>query len=212
MRKGPLRSSALFNFPSLRSRRASGSQSMQKKFLVTGGAGFHRLGGRAKADSRHVSSRSRRRQAHLCGKSRFVGSDIARTAAIASSNAISAMASMCGKLLFDYQPDVIMHLAAERHVDRSIDGPAEFVQTNVVGTFTLLQAALVVLAQACRTRGVKQLPLPSCLDRRSLRLFGRRRAFPRGLSVSAEFALFGLEGWLGPSSCAPGITPMVCRP
>ncbi|MBB3018722.1 dTDP-glucose 4,6-dehydratase [Microvirga lupini] len=42
----------------------------------------------------------------------------------------------------EYQPDVMMHLAAESHVDRSIDGPGEFVQTNVVGTFTLLQAAL----------------------------------------------------------------------
>jgi dTDP-glucose 4,6-dehydratase len=45
-------------------------------------------------------------------------------------------------LLDEYQPDVIMHLAAESHVDRSIDGPGEFVQTNVVGTYTLLQAAL----------------------------------------------------------------------
>ncbi len=41
-----------------------------------------------------------------------------------------------------YDPDVVMHLAAESHVDRSIDGPAEFMRTNVVGTFTLLQAAL----------------------------------------------------------------------
>lgn len=39
------------------------------------------------------------------------------------------------------QPDAVLHLAAESHVDRSIDGPGEFVQTNVVGTFTLLQAA-----------------------------------------------------------------------
>ncbi len=38
------------------------------------------------------------------------------------------------------QPDAVMHLAAESHVDRSIDGPAEFVRTNVVGTFTLLEA------------------------------------------------------------------------
>ncbi len=45
-------------------------------------------------------------------------------------------------ILDEYQPDVIMHLAAESHVDRSIDGPGEFVQTNVVGTYTLLQAAL----------------------------------------------------------------------
>ena len=45
--------------------------------------------------------------------------------------------------LFDrYRPDAVMHLAAESHVDRSIDGPAEFIQTNIIGTFTLLQEAL----------------------------------------------------------------------
>jgi dTDP-glucose 4,6-dehydratase len=44
-------------------------------------------------------------------------------------------------LFADYQPDWVMHLAAESHVDRSIDGPGAFIQTNVVGTFTLLQAA-----------------------------------------------------------------------
>ncbi|MGI9517502.1 MAG: dTDP-glucose 4,6-dehydratase [Pirellulaceae bacterium] len=44
--------------------------------------------------------------------------------------------------IFDrFQPDGVFHLAAESHVDRSIDGPGEFVQTNVVGTFNLLQAA-----------------------------------------------------------------------
>ena len=41
-----------------------------------------------------------------------------------------------------HQPDTVMHLAAESHVDRSIDGPGEFIQTNIVGTFNLLQAAL----------------------------------------------------------------------
>lgn len=39
-----------------------------------------------------------------------------------------------------FQPDVVMHLAAESHVDRSIDGPAAFIQTNIVGTYTLLEA------------------------------------------------------------------------
>jgi len=42
-----------------------------------------------------------------------------------------------------HQPDAVMHLAAESHVDRSIDGPGEFIQTNIVGTYTLLQAARV---------------------------------------------------------------------
>jgi len=41
----------------------------------------------------------------------------------------------------EYQPDIIMHLAAESHVDRSIDGPLDFIQTNVVGTAVLLEAA-----------------------------------------------------------------------
>lgn len=45
-------------------------------------------------------------------------------------------------VLRDFQPDGIMHLAAESHVDRSIDNPEEFIQTNIVGTYTLLQAAL----------------------------------------------------------------------
>lgn len=44
--------------------------------------------------------------------------------------------------IFDqYRPDAVMHLAAESHVDRSIDGPAAFIQTNIVGTYTMLEAA-----------------------------------------------------------------------
>jgi dTDP-glucose 4,6-dehydratase len=46
------------------------------------------------------------------------------------------------RLFAQYQPAAVINLAAETHVDRSIDGPAEFIQTNVVGTFTLLQEAL----------------------------------------------------------------------
>jgi dTDP-glucose 4,6-dehydratase len=42
----------------------------------------------------------------------------------------------------DFDPDAVMHLAAESHVDRSIDGPAEFINTNVVGTYVLLEGAL----------------------------------------------------------------------
>jgi len=44
-------------------------------------------------------------------------------------------------VLKHYQPDIIMHLAAESHVDRSIDGPGEFIQTNIVGTYNLLEQA-----------------------------------------------------------------------
>lgn len=60
---------------------------------------------------------------------RFVRGDICDAAAVRAA-------------IEDFRPDVIAHLAAESHVDRSIDGPGEFIQTNIVGTFTMLQQAL----------------------------------------------------------------------
>ena len=64
-----------------------------------------------------------------------------------SSNLQLQIADICDQEAMDaafeqFKPDTIFHLAAESHVDRSIDGPGEFVRTNVVGTATLLQAAL----------------------------------------------------------------------
>jgi dTDP-glucose 4,6-dehydratase len=50
-------------------------------------------------------------------------------------------ASAVRALLADFQPDVVMHLAAESHVDRSINGPAAFIETNICGTFHMLEAA-----------------------------------------------------------------------
>jgi len=63
-----------------------------------------------------------------CANHRFETLDICDAAAIRS-------------LMRDFAPDAVMHLAAETHVDRSIDGPADFVQTNIVGTYRLLEAA-----------------------------------------------------------------------
>ena len=56
-------------------------------------------------------------------------------------------------LFEEYQPSTVLHLAAESHVDRSIDGPAAFIQTNIIGTFTLLEAArqyYVTLSEDCK--------------------------------------------------------------
>jgi len=50
-------------------------------------------------------------------------------------------ANEIARVLHQHQPDIIMHLAAESHVDRSIDGPGEFIQTNIVGTYNLLEQA-----------------------------------------------------------------------
>lgn len=51
-------------------------------------------------------------------------------------------ATILAAAIEDFQPDIIAHLAAESHVDRSIDGPAAFIDTNIVGTFTMLDQAL----------------------------------------------------------------------
>ena len=45
------------------------------------------------------------------------------------------------RIIFKYEPDAIMHLAAESHVDRSIIGPSDFIQTNIVGTYIVLEAS-----------------------------------------------------------------------
>src|SRR3970282_931430 len=50
-------------------------------------------------------------------------------------------AAEVARVFREHQPDAVMHLAAESHVDRSISGPAAFIQTNIVGTYTLLEAA-----------------------------------------------------------------------
>lgn len=62
------------------------------------------------------------------GRFSFLQSDICDR--VAMTNAMTSFA-----------PDAVLHLAAESHVDRSIDGPADFIQTNVVGTFSMLEAA-----------------------------------------------------------------------
>ena len=65
---------------------------------------------------------------------RFVQADIADSTAV-------------NQALAEFQPDALMHLAAESHVDRSIDGPAAFIQTNIVGTYALLEATRSYWAQ-----------------------------------------------------------------
>ena len=67
----------------------------------------------------------------------------------------------------EFQPDAIVHLAAESHVDRSIDRPAQFVETNVVGTQVLLDASLRLL-EGVAGAAQGRVPLHPCLDRRGL--------------------------------------------
>lgn len=111
-------------------------------FLVTGGAGF--IGS---AVVRELISRADCKVVNV-DKLTYAG-NLESLASIADSPRYQFVhADICdalamAKVFETYQPDVVMHLAAESHVDRSIDGPAEFVQTNIVGTYTLLEAARV---------------------------------------------------------------------
>lgn len=112
-----------------------------KRILVTGGAGFigsalvrhliaesdhHILNVDALTYAGNLSSLA---QVEGSNRYRFAQADICDTARMAA-------------LLDEFQPNIVTHLAAESHVDRSIDGPAAFIETNLVGTFSMLRATL----------------------------------------------------------------------
>ncbi len=114
---------------------------MQPTWLVTGGAGF--IGGNFVLD---VVQRERARVINLDALT-YAGN--AETLAPLAGNAGHQFVhgdivnrALIDQLLAEHQPQALVHFAAESHVDRSIDGPAAFVQTNVIGTLTLLEAAL----------------------------------------------------------------------
>lgn len=109
------------------------------KVLITGGAGF--IGS---AVIRHIIQNTQDEVVNL-DKLTYAG-NLESLAEVCDSDRYSfEQVDICNRIEVDrvlaqHQPDAIMHLAAESHVDRSIDGPAEFIQTNIVGTYTLLEA------------------------------------------------------------------------
>lgn len=109
------------------------------RILVTGGAGF--IGS---AVVRHIINNTHDSVLNL-DKLTYAGNPDSLADINHSERYRFVQADICDRaavdrILADYQPQAVMHLAAESHVDRSIEGPAEFIETNIVGTYTMLEA------------------------------------------------------------------------
>ena len=108
--------------------------------LITGGCGF--IGS---CLIRHILACSRHSVVNLDALT-YAGNEDSIPASLKTDRYVFEWANICDAknirdILRRHRPDVVMHLAAESHVDRSIDGPGEFINTNVNGTFNLLEAA-----------------------------------------------------------------------
>ncbi|WP_148250183.1 dTDP-glucose 4,6-dehydratase [Raoultella terrigena] len=110
------------------------------KIIVTGGAGF--IGS---AVVRHII-KDTNDEVVVIDSLTYAGNLESLKDVTDSSRFTFEKVNICDKAELDrvfkeQQPDAVMHLAAESHVDRSIDGPAEFIETNIIGTYTMLEAA-----------------------------------------------------------------------
>ncbi|GGB60439.1 dTDP-glucose 4,6-dehydratase [Shewanella inventionis] len=109
------------------------------KILVTGGAGF--IGS---AVVRHIINNTQDSVINV-DKLTYAGNLESLASIESNERYVFEQVDICDRAELDRvfaqcQPDAVMHLAAESHVDRSITGPADFIQTNIVGTYTLLEA------------------------------------------------------------------------
>ena len=116
------------------------------KILVTGGAGF--IGS---AVVRHLVNDTEHSVINL-DKLTYAGNlesleSVSDNPRYAFEQVDICDAVQVQRVFAEHQPDAVMHLAAESHVDRSIDGPGEFIQTNIVGTYVLLEAARAYWSQ-----------------------------------------------------------------
>jgi dTDP-glucose 4,6-dehydratase len=111
-----------------------------RTILVTGGAGF--IGS---AVVREIITATADKVV-VVDKLTYAGNLLSLSPVAQDPRFVFELVDICDRAELDrvfdhHQPDIVMHLAAESHVDRSIDGPAAFIETNIVGTYTLLEAA-----------------------------------------------------------------------
>ena len=112
----------------------------KQTILVTGGAGF--IGS---ALIRHIISNTSHQVVNI-DKLTYSGNLESLKTESRNQRYIFERIDICDsealkKVLTEREPDIVIHLAAESHVDRSIDGPSEFIRTNVLGTYTLLESS-----------------------------------------------------------------------
>ena len=113
-----------------------------KKFLITGGAGF--IGS---AVIRHIINNTNNSVVNI-DKLTYAGNLESIESINKNDRYVFEKVDICDsdevhRILNEHQPDILMHLAAESHVDRSIDNPDEFIKTNIFGTYVLLQQARI---------------------------------------------------------------------
>lgn len=170
------------------------------KILVTGGAGF--IGS---AVIRHIIQNTNDHIVNV-DKLTYAGNLDNLRQVSRSERYVFRQLDICDRvaldrLLEEHRPDAIMHLAAESHVDRSIDSPAAFIETNVVGTYTLLEASRFYWQRLSDQRKASfrfhhvstdevygDLPHPANMDKSELYLFHEASSYAPSSPYSASKA------------------------
>ena len=166
---------------------------MNRRFMITGGAGF--IGS---AVVRHLIETSAH-EVCVVDKLTYAG-NLDNLAGVAGDPRYRfKQADICDaramrQICENFSPEIIMHLAAESHVDRSIDGPGAFIETNVVGTFRAVAKRRGLLARAAVAQDRRGFASTISRPTKCFGSLGPNGLFHRSDALRSAFALFRFEG------------------